>query len=268
MSSILVLNTITRVTGVYARAFFLRTPAAHPLMAGETRNFPFKYSVGRNSPATAFEMVWYTHQADADARLNRLTDTQRLPRVRFFPETPNTETDVDAEEFQDGIAVLTAPVSNGYENPVGVIEMAQETGDFIEPHIYLLNDTLTMTRDAFQDYTFRYWIGNPAITAFHLEWYANRLDANLRVRQLTDTDRLPRAVFFPETPNTDAEPTQRQEGRLRLHRPESATPYVSVVALLCIHQDALRQTREKAREKVAPFETRKQRIHRPQWERK
>lgn len=262
------MRAITRTTGgVYARAFFLKNPAATPLMAGETRNFAYKYSVGSNSPATAFEIAWYTNQADADARLNRLTDTQRLPSVQFVPETPNTA-DVDPDELQDGIAVLTAPAENGYENPVGVIEMTQETGDFIEPYIYLLSDALTISTNAFKDYTFRYWIGNPAIRAFHLEWYANRLDANLMVRQLTDTDRLPRPVFTPETPNTDAEPTQLQEGTLRLYRPESATPYTSVVGLLCINQDeTVIQTTKKVRQKVNPFERNRRPPHYPQWER-
>lgn len=266
MSSIIEMRAITRTTGaLYARAFFLKNPAATPLMAGETRNFAYKYSVGSNSPATAFEIAWYTNQADADARLNRLTDPKRLPSVQFVPETPNT-TDVDPDELQDGIAVLTAPAANGYENPVGVIEMAQDTGDSIQPHIYLLSDALTISTDAFKDYTFRYWIGNPAITAFHLEWYANRLDANLMVRQLTNTERLPRPVFTPETPNTDAEPTQRQEGTLRLYRPESAMPYTSVVGLLCINQDeTVTQTTDKSRKEVSSLQS-PRRPHRPTWE--
>ena len=234
---------------VYARAFFLKNLEANQLIAGETQNFPYKYMVGSNSPATAFEIWWYANQANADAKLNRLINADRLPSARFVPGTPNTA-DVNADELQDGIVALTAPASNGYENPVGVIEMVQDTGDFIEPYIYLLNDTLTISTDAFKDETFKYWIGTPAITAFHLEWYANRLDEKLMVRRLTDMDRLPRAVFTPAIPNTDAEPTELQEGTLRLYRPVSATPYTSFVGALCIEQNLNQQITTRTQEIV------------------
>lgn len=249
---------------VYARAFFLTSPAEHPLMPGETRLYPFKWTVGSRSPATGFRLDWYATRADADARRNKLTDTDRLPSAEFLPATPSG---TDADALQDGTVILTAPASNGYENPVGIIEMVQDTGDFIKPHIYLLNDTLETFFDVeFREYQFRYWIGHPAIDMFEVAWYANRLDANLMVDRLTDADRLPRAVFIPATPNTEGvEAETLQNGILRLYRPVSDTPYKTAVGLLCVRQGGIKIKGDPKSEPVSPIQPPRRR-HNPTWE--
>lgn len=213
----------------YARAFFVIPPDASPLMAGEQKTFPMKYDVG-NPTATAFELHWYATQTDADAFENRLTDASRLPTATFVPATPN-----DATGLQDGNVFLTAPTTNGYENPVGVIEMTQDTGEFVEPYIYLTEDVLVWERyREYRDYQFKYWIGEPAVHLFHIEWYPTRVAANLRVNRLRDVSRLPRAVFTPETPNMDADADEVQEGTLRLYPSTDEYAYTRLEGLLCV----------------------------------
>ena len=76
---------------------------------------------------------------------------------------------------------------------------------------------------------------------FLLEWYATRLDSNLMVRQLTDTDRLPTAQFIPVTPNVDAGAEVFQNGVLRLTPAVSAMPYTSAAGRLCMVQDPIKK---------------------------
>ncbi len=250
---------------VYARAFFLTSPTERPLTPGETRQYPLKYMVGNRSSATAFRLDWYATRADADARQNKLTDTDRLPTAQFIPATPNTDGAADA--LKDGTVLLTAPASNGYENPVGIIEMVQDTGDFIKPHIYLLNDTIETFFDVeFREYQLRYWVGYPAINMFEVAWYGNRSDANLMVDQLTDADRLPRVVFIPATPNTEnIEAGTLQNGVLRLYRPVSDTPYETAVGLLCVRQGGLTEKGDPKKNPVNSIQPPRRR-HYPTWE--
>ena len=98
---------------IYAQAFFLTNPGTSPLLAGETRSYPTKYLIGGDRRATDFNLLWYANQTDADAQQDRLTDTTRLPTVEFVPETPTGA----AKVFQDGVAILTAPMANGYDAP-------------------------------------------------------------------------------------------------------------------------------------------------------
>ena len=230
----IVLDSIIDIS--YARAFFVTAPDASPLMPGETRFFPMHYTRG-DPPGTAFELVWYANRTDADAQEDELTDTDRLPSAAFSPFTPNQ--DAGAETLQDGDVRLTAPESNGYTNPVGVILVTQETGT-VEPLIYLLADTFDIPTTPFSDYDFRYFIGEPPIIAWAVEWYASRLDAKRQINRLTDTARLPRAAFSPFTPNQDAEPETLQDGMLRLHLPASNMPYSSAYGVLCVEQGPLK----------------------------
>lgn len=234
---------------IYARAFFLTAPSEHPLMAGETRSYPAKYAVGSNEKATGYRLDWYADQSDADARSDKLTDAARLPRAEFIPASPNTNAKPD--ELQDAAVILTAPASNGYENPVGVLEMVQETST-TPPYLYLLDDEIEITAEV-ADYRFRYKVGDPAATAFILKWYATRLDAKLMVRQLTDTDRLPTAQFIPATPNTDADAEVFQDGVLRLSPAISEMPYTSAVGLLCMVQDPIKKG-DSVRQEFTPLQ--------------
>jgi len=222
---------------VYARVFFLTDPDVSLLMPGETRRFPIKYIRG-NPAATAFRLDWYASRLDADARQNRFTNAARLPTAQVVPAIPNA--DARPETLQDGTVLLTAPAANGYANPVGVILMVQET-ETIPPYLYLLSDEIVMPTEV-TEYAFKYRVGDPPATAFHLEWYATRLDANLQVRQLTDTDRLPRAEFIPTIPKTDADSETFQDGVLRLYPPVSDTPYRKAVGLLCMVQGTDKKT--------------------------
>lgn len=222
---------------IYARAFFLTSPSEHPLMAGETRSYPIKYSRG-GPAATAFRLDWYADQSDADALRDKLTDTARLPTAQFIPTTPDTDAPAD-DTLQDGSVLLTAPAAtaNGYVDPVAKLEMVQETGT-IAPYLYLLSDEITMPT-VLTEHRFKYYVGDPAATAFHLEWYPTRLQANLMTNRLTDTDRLPTATFLPPVPNAAGEPETFQDGVLQLRPPVSDMPYTSAVGVLCMVQDPI-----------------------------
>ena len=229
MASVFVIDS----SFTYARGFFVTSPAASPLIAGETRHYPIKYDDGYPA-ADAFELLWYPTQSDADAMTNRLTEMDRLPKATFNPEAPKTSR---RQILQDSTVTLTAPASNGYVNPVGVVMLTQDTGKYTEPYIYLLEDELLwISNIAYRDYPFRYWIGEPAIVSFYLEWYPTRLAANLRIGELTDEDRLPRAVWTPEMPNTVAAAEELQDGVLRLYSSQSDTLYTELAGLLCMEQ--------------------------------
>ncbi len=253
-------------TIIYARAFFLASLAERPLNPGETRLFPARYIIGKQKKATAYRLDWYANQADADARgLDgrgaKLTDTARLPMATFLPATPNLNG--DPNEQQDVSITLTAPTANGYENPVPVIEMEQETIT-TAPYLYLLDDEIQATQ-AVTDYRFRYRVGDPAATAFVLEWYANRLDSLLMVDPLTDTERLPSAVFIPNTPNAiDVEPDAFQNGVLRLYPSRHENPYTGAIGLLCMEQCPVKAGDPKTNP-VDPIDS-PRRHHRPTWE--
>lgn len=249
---------------IYARAFFVTDPDISLLMPGETRFYRIHYT--RGFPAsTAFEMAWYANRLDADADVDRLTDMDRLPSVEFSPLAPNQDVS-DPEMLQDGDVRLTAPDTNGYENPVGVLLLTQDT-DTIKPRIYLLSGALEIpTATTYLTYDFRYILGEPPINSFHVEWYASQLDAKRQINRLTDADRLPRAEFFPFTPNReDVEPEDLQDGSLRLYRPVSSMPYTSVYGLLCVEQDSL-QGKSLEEPVDPPGSQRRERIQ-PQWER-
>jgi hypothetical protein len=84
-----------------------------------------------------------------------------------------------------------------------------------------------------------YTLGKPNATAFEIVWYANRQNADADMTRLTDTARLPSAVFSPPMPNLDAGPDDLQEGAVRLTRPNSAQPgdYTNPVGVLLMTQD-------------------------------
>lgn len=245
----------------YARAFFVVEPHESPLTAAERRYYPFQYA--RGAPAgTDFELVWYANVADADAQVDALTDTARLPTAQFFPSTPNVNG--KPEELQTGEVLLTAPTENGYTNPVGVISVTQDTGT-TQPRIYLLEDMLTIPTDTYTDHDFRYTLGDPPINAFDVEWYPTRLDAKRMINRLTDTNRLPRAEFFPIVPNKVPAAETLQNGRLRLYRPESDAPYSSAIGVLCVVQDEKEGTPiMKQITPCSPYPQRK--VSRPNWE--
>lgn len=254
---------------VYARAFFLTSPSESPLMPGERRGYPLRYAIGSNEKATAYRLDWYANQADADARGldnrgGKLTDAARLPTAEFLPATPNAS--AGAEVLQDGTVILTAPATNGYENPVAVIEMVQAT-DTISPYVYLVDDEiefLTITTDV-TDYPFRYRVGNPPATAFLLSWFETRLDALLMVQPLEDANKLPRAVFIPATPNASAGAEVFQDGILRLYPPEGE-PYTSAVGLLCMVQDPIK-TGDQVTQEFTPGRHRRRRNVFSNWRR-
>ena len=258
----IVLTFLSLIT--YARAFFVTEPDASPLEPGETRFYRMNYTRGFPA-ATAFEMAWYANRSDADAELNVLTDADRLPSAEYVPSIPNRE-GVEAEELQEGDVRLTAPESDGYENPVGVILLTQDTGT-IKPRIYLLSDTLEIpTGIRYLTYDFRYILGDPPIKSYHVEWYATQLDAKRQTNVLTDVDRLPRAEFFPSIPNReDVEPEDLQEGRLRLYRPVSSMPYTSAYGLLCVEQENI--LGKSLEEPVDPPGSQRRERIQPQWER-
>jgi len=225
---------LTRISQThYARAFFVVSPEEAPLTPGETRFFPMHYERG-NPSAKSFRMLWFANRSDADARINPLTDIERLPVALFNPTVPDKLAKSDI--LQNGNVRLTSPQSGGYENPVGVIDIVQDT-ESIEPRIYLVEDEITIPRlEPYIDYMYRYAIGHPPITEFHVEWYPTRLDAKLRLNMLTDTTRLPRVEFFPSVPNWNSEPETLQEGVLRVFCPDGQNPYSLAFGLLCVNQ--------------------------------
>ena len=252
---------------VYARAFFLTSPSERPLVPGETRLYPAKYTIGAHDKATAYHLDWYADQMDADARGldnlgSKLTDSARLPTATFLPLIPNP--DARPDELQDVSVTLTAPAAsaNPYENPVPVIEMTQETLT-IAPHLYLLGDAIEIS-DRITDYRFRYRAGGPALTAFTVEWYATRLDARLMVNRLTDTERLPTARFIPEIPNPNAGAGEFQDGIVRLFPSTHEMPYTNAIGLLCMEQCPVKAGDPKTNP-VDPIDS-PRRHHRPTWE--
>ncbi len=113
--------------------------------------------------------------------------------------------------------------------------MVQET-DTVPPYLYLLDNEITIPTGSFREYQFRYKLGNTAATAFDLVWFATLLDENLMVRQLMDTDRLPRATFIPPIPNLSGAADVYQNGVLRLYPSAHEAPYTSAVGSLCMVQ--------------------------------
>ncbi len=248
---------------LYARAFFVTEPNETPFEVGEVRYFPILYVLG-SPAATAFELVWYADRANADADTNRLTDTARLPSAVFEPLVPDS--DASSSGLQEGEVQLTRPdtaQTGDYANPVGVILMTQET-ETTKPRIYLLSDTLEISPSAYRTYDFRYAIGDPPISSFYIEWYATRLDAKRMINRLSDTDRLPRADFFPSAPNRDAEADELQRGTLRLRAAVGDNPYTSAVGLLCVEQDLRRAAPVK--KDVDIKEPSRKAKTRPKWE--
>lgn len=219
----------------YARAFFVTEPSDIAFMWGEVRYFPILYKSG-SPAATAWMVVWYANRLNADADVDRLTDETKLPSVVFDPLTPQT-----TDELVEGQVQITRPATEqtgDYANPVPVILMTQDTGT-VKPRIYLLSDVLELSSASYGNYDFRYTIGDPSITMFYVEWYPTRLDAKKQTNKLTDADRLPRAMFFPSTPNLDAEPNDLQRGTLRLRAAVGDDPYTTAVGVLCVEQPAI-----------------------------
>lgn len=246
---------------IYARAFFVTEPNETPFEWGEVSFFPILSKSG-HPDATAYAIVWYANRLDADADVDRLTDETKLPSVVFSPLIPEK-----TDELVEGSVKLTRPATEqtgDYANPVPVIFMTQDTGT-VKPRIYLLSDELELSSLSYGNYDFRYTIGDPPITMFYLEWYPTRLDSKRQTNKLTDTDRLPRAKFFPLMPNLDAEPNELQRGTLRLQAAVGDNPYTTAVGLLCVDQDAL--LGDPIKQDVGPDESVRYRPLRAQWER-
>lgn len=250
---------------IYARAFFLTSPGEHPLMPGETRQFPAKYTIGAHEKATAFRLDWYENQTDADARQNVVTEFGRVPTHAFLPEIPNPNARPDA--LQDVSIALTGPEAdaNAFLNPVAVLLMEQVTRT-IAPYLYLESEAITIPA-VVTDYRFKYAVGDPPATAFVLKWFATRLDALLMVDELTDTDRLPKALFIPGTPSTDFGAEVFQNGVLRLTPSTHMTPYTSAVGLLCMEQHPVERGTTVA-QTFAPGEHRQRQDVYSNWRRK
>lgn len=247
---------------VYARAVFLTAPQTVIFgpSDGETR-FPYSYRAGIPT-AKSFRLVCYENQADADALDNPITDASKIPTARFIPDVP---VGTKGEDVEQGVVFLTAPA--GYDlNTICTIEMVQDLGERIKPHIYVLQNRIEIPAPAvkMKDYAIRYWKGDPPAVKFLIEWYETELDALLQVRRLTDTDRLPRHLFIPSEPNQDAEPDERQDGVLRLYPSEHANPYTSAVALLCL---GLSEEGTPDKQEVNPLKKKGRKTLIPNWER-
>ena len=83
-----------------------------------------------------------------------------------------------------------------------------------------------------------YTLGKPPATAFEVVWYANRQNADADVSRLTDTARLPSAMFSPSVPNPDAPPDVLQDGFFQLTRPNTAQTgdYANPVGVILMTQ--------------------------------
>ena len=79
----------------------------------------------------------------------------------------------------------------------------------------------------------KYAIGaHEKATAFRLDWYENQADADARQDLLTDSSRLPTAVFTPEVPNPNGRPTQLLDVSVALTAPMALNLYTRPIAVL------------------------------------
>ena len=228
---------------------------------GEVRDVAFTYRTG-DPPSVAFDIEWYLTEADAEACRNLLTDTENLPTTTFTPATPAT--DADPTEDLEGSVRFIAPDAITYENLFGKALIKQEDGS-ISPKIDLLEPLPKMSAGEVRDVALTYRTGDPPAHAFDMEWYLTEADAEACRNRLTDTLNLPRAIFTPETPAADAEPTEDLDGSVRLIA-SSVITYDNLVGKAIIAQDVkYKVAGGKFTQKISSTESPRRR-HRPRWE--